>query len=354
MVKKNKTILKIIILTLFICLISSNVFAKTIKKEYTIIQDEDLNQIQNELTNLGYKGENVAEAIINAKVQNGMDASTKLKEWGPNQWEYEGKKYTASVEWFLGNVDGKVKSVATLSIDVIEENSPPDVNLGESNPWDDYDYIGTSFEDLNKQIQDALALKQSNANIEYYYKQYAKTTATEKYTKKSFTAEWESDTYKYKADIEEYEVFSESKFYAKVKINKETKPEEIITQGKPNTEGKPDTDVLGTSNPSAGHSPDEIKTEADSFIEIGKNNGNPIDGDNLKKASDTLYNILLTIGIILAVGVGMYLAIKFMLSSAEDKAKVKESLVPYIAGCVVIFGAFIIWKLVVMLLGTIN
>ena len=63
-----------------------------------------------------------------------------------------------------------------------------------------------------------------------------------------------------------------------------------------------------------------------------------------------MYNILLGIGVFLAVAVGMYLAIKFMLASAEDKAKVKESLVPYIAGCVVIFGAFTIWKLAIVLL----
>ncbi|MCI8481836.1 MAG: hypothetical protein HFJ27_01800 [Clostridia bacterium] len=48
--------------------------------------------------------------------------------------------------------------------------------------------------------------------------------------------------------------------------------------------------------------------------------------------------------------IGMYLGIKFMISSAEDKAKVKEALIPYIAGCVVVFGAFTIWRLVILLL----
>ena len=65
---------------------------------------------------------------------------------------------------------------------------------------------------------------------------------------------------------------------------------------------------------------------------------------------EKLYNILLTIGIVLAVLGGIYLGIKFMMSSAEGKAQVKESLIPYIAGCVVIFGAFIIWKLAIVLL----
>ena len=39
-----------------------------------------------------------------------------------------------------------------------------------------------------------------------------------------------------------------------------------------------------------------------------------------------------------------------MAGSVEQKAKVKDSLVPYIAGCIVIFGAFGIWKLVLTLL----
>ena len=60
--------------------------------------------------------------------------------------------------------------------------------------------------------------------------------------------------------------------------------------------------------------------------------------------------ILLGIGIALALMIGMYLGIKFMISSAEDKAKVKEALIPYIAGCVVVFGAFTIWRLVILLL----
>ena len=47
--------------------------------------------------------------------------------------------------------------------------------------------------------------------------------------------------------------------------------------------------------------------------------------------------------------VGTIIGIQFMLASAEDKAKVKEALVPYIIGCVVIFGAFTIWSIAVKL-----
>lgn len=113
---------------------------------------------------------------------------------------------------------------------------------------------------------------------------------------------------------------------------------------------KKPTGQLGESSSSPKHSLDEILKEAKSFITKGLSQGSKIDGNNLKAGSDTLFNILLVIGIFLTVAVGIYLGIKFMASSAEDKAKVKESLVPYIAGCVVIFGAFTIWKLAIVLL----
>lgn len=116
---------------------------------------------------------------------------------------------------------------------------------------------------------------------------------------------------------------------------------------------EPSTGVLGNSNASASHTPDEIIGEAQDFINSG-NATTTINGDNLTAASSTLYNILLSIGIFLAVAIGMYLGVKFMMSSAEDKAKVKEALIPYIAGCIVIFSAFIIWKLAITLLSGID
>ena len=39
-----------------------------------------------------------------------------------------------------------------------------------------------------------------------------------------------------------------------------------------------------------------------------------------------------------------------MISSAEEKAEVKKMLIPYIVGCIVVFGGFGIWKLVVNIL----
>ena len=66
--------------------------------------------------------------------------------------------------------------------------------------------------------------------------------------------------------------------------------------------------------------------------------------------SDLIYNLLLIIAIVVAVIVGLVIGIQFMTGSVAQKAKVKETLIPYIAGCIVIFGAFGIWKLVVEIL----
>lgn len=96
------------------------------------------------------------------------------------------------------------------------------------------------------------------------------------------------------------------------------------------------------------HSAGEIISEAEGFIEKGQSNANDkIKPENLKDMSDMLYNILLVVGIIAAVIVGLIMGIKFIMGSIEEKAEIKAMLIPYIIGCVVVFGAFTIWKIVV-------
>lgn len=67
----------------------------------------------------------------------------------------------------------------------------------------------------------------------------------------------------------------------------------------------------------------------------------------LQDTSRFLYKILVSIGIVVVFIVGTIIGIKFMIASAEDKAKVKEALVPFIIGAAVIFGAFTIWSMVI-------
>jgi len=77
-----------------------------------------------------------------------------------------------------------------------------------------------------------------------------------------------------------------------------------------------------------------------------------IDQADLQYISNLVFNILLTIGIIAAVIVGLVLGMKFAMASVEQKAQIKESLIPYVVGCAVIFGAFGIWKLVLTILNS--
>ena len=90
---------------------------------------------------------------------------------------------------------------------------------------------------------------------------------------------------------------------------------------------------------------DSIFTGEDDFISNGDTQ--PLDTQELHDTSNTIYNMLLAIAMVMAVAIGSILGIKFMISSVEDQAKIKELLVPYVAGCIVVFGSFGIWKIAV-------
>lgn len=93
---------------------------------------------------------------------------------------------------------------------------------------------------------------------------------------------------------------------------------------------------------------DDIFGQGQDFIQKG-NKGIESEGD-IKVTNAEIFKILSTIGMVTTVVVGGILGIKFMLASAEDKAKIKESMMPYVLGGIVIFGAFSIWRLVVLAL----
>ena len=90
--------------------------------------------------------------------------------------------------------------------------------------------------------------------------------------------------------------------------------------------------------------------DAKSFISQGKIKYANDDDNNLQNVSNTVYNILLVVGTSLAVIMGAVLGIKLMVSGVEQKAEVKKLLVPYVVGCIVIFGGFGIWKLAITIL----
>ena len=111
--------------------------------------------------------------------------------------------------------------------------------------------------------------------------------------------------------------------------------------------------LLNTQNLiyASSHTAGDVISDADGFLQTGEQNaGQIISKDDLKGLSDTIYNILLVIGIIVAVIVGALLGLKFITEGVEGKAEVQKSLIAYVIGCVVIFGSFLIWKIVVTVL----
>lgn len=88
----------------------------------------------------------------------------------------------------------------------------------------------------------------------------------------------------------------------------------------------------------------DIISEGQAFVSNGKQQGSAIDLGKMKTTSDTIYGILFTIAIVVAVAVATYLGVQLMLASVEDKAQYKEALVPFVVGCIIVFGSFGIWK----------
>lgn len=93
-------------------------------------------------------------------------------------------------------------------------------------------------------------------------------------------------------------------------------------------------------------SPSSIISDGKSFLDDGKSDVEIFNEDNQRQGVDKIYYTFLTISIVVAVLIGVIMAIQFMTSGASGQAKVKEKLVPYAVGAFVVFGAFAIWKIV--------
>ena len=91
---------------------------------------------------------------------------------------------------------------------------------------------------------------------------------------------------------------------------------------------------------------------AKNFIQSGQGGNFSINSNDLKETSDSVYNTLLMVSFVVVAIVGISLGIKFMMSGVEEKADVKKSLVIFFIGCVVVYGAFGIWKVLVTFLNT--
>lgn len=101
----------------------------------------------------------------------------------------------------------------------------------------------------------------------------------------------------------------------------------------------------------ADHTAGEVIDEADSFISMGEKEANGIiSKEEMQQLTDTIYNILLVVAIVIAVLLAAILGIKFLMEGASGKAEVQKALIPYVIGCAVVFGSFTIWKIVLVVL----
>lgn len=116
-------------------------------------------------------------------------------------------------------------------------------------------------------------------------------------------------------------------------------------------------DGSGSSSSTPKTDMDSIISSGQSFIKrgkLGEASIETIDGFTFRSAVSNIYNILLVLGIAISVIISGVMGIKIMIGSAEEKAEIKEQMVPYIIGCGVMFGALAIWKIVMIIAGAVS
>ena len=96
---------------------------------------------------------------------------------------------------------------------------------------------------------------------------------------------------------------------------------------------------------------DELFSIGSKWMDDGHDRaGIGLDTSVLIPNANNLYYTLLALAMGVAIIVGAILGIKYMTAGIEEKAQVKESLIPYMISCVVVFGSLGIWKLVVTII----
>lgn len=78
------------------------------------------------------------------------------------------------------------------------------------------------------------------------------------------------------------------------------------------------------------------------------------DDSGIGGVGQKITNIISTVGIVVAVIVLLILGIKYMIGSASEKAEYKKTMIPYLVGAVLVFGASAIAKVVVSMASTIT
>ena len=82
--------------------------------------------------------------------------------------------------------------------------------------------------------------------------------------------------------------------------------------------------------------------------------GGSVETGGITNVGANLVSIITTIGIIVAVIVLLIIGIKYMMGSASEKAEYKKTMIPYLVGALIIFGASAIAKAVIAMTSSIT
>lgn len=92
---------------------------------------------------------------------------------------------------------------------------------------------------------------------------------------------------------------------------------------------------------------DDIIGTGENWINLGKQEQQSKNLAIDRSEFNDLAGILWNLGLFVVLTLGVTLGIKYMFSSVEEKATIKESMTPYAIGAVIILGALTIWKIAV-------
>lgn len=90
---------------------------------------------------------------------------------------------------------------------------------------------------------------------------------------------------------------------------------------------------------------DKIMEDADSFLTLENDTVVTPSQEGIKNMSKTVSNVLLTIALGVTLISAVIMAMQFAFQSVENKAQIKESMVPWVIGIFISFGAFGIWNI---------
>ena len=116
------------------------------------------------------------------------------------------------------------------------------------------------------------------------------------------------------------------------------------------------SDASGASSSSSSsqiESYSDINEKAKNFINRGSEK-ETISQQKVEQDLKPLAQILMGIAVLVLLSVGAILGVKYMISGADERAKIKEKLIWYIVSAVLIFGAVAIFNIVINILNKVS